>query len=84
MTPSLAQIRTLVPTVACSEDEPDEQLPEYPPAPDEPANVFALKAFSAAQGVWAGKAIGVHRREIKKRAATSACLADLRARGLIN
>lgn len=84
LTPSLAQIKTLVPTVNCAEDAPDDPLPDYPAAPGDQPSLQSLFDFSRAQSNWAAQAIGVYRRERAKRAATARCIAELRERGLIN
>lgn len=84
LTPSLAQTKTLVPTVECGQDAPNESLPDYPVAPPEPETMTQLRAFSRAQMGWAVAAARVHQRESAMRAGTAACLRELRARGLIN
>ena len=84
LTPSMAQTKTLVPTVECGQDAPDEALPDYPAAPAEPTTLAELQTFSRAQMQWAVAAARVHQRERAMRAGTAACLRGLRERGLIN
>lgn len=83
LTPSLAQTKTLIPTIQCGEDEPNEVLPVYPDAPSTETKE-TLEAYSDQQSAWAITASGALRREKAKRAATGQCLRDLRERGLIN
>lgn len=92
MTQSLAQTKTLIPTVSCSESASDEALPNYPKAADDSEldamtpeqEIKALKDYRTEQFVWAVQSSGAFAREKMKRAATSKCLQDLRGRGLIN
>jgi hypothetical protein len=81
--PSLAPVHTLVPTVECGEDRPDEELPDYPTAPAV-ETVDSLRAYSHSQQLWGVRAVGVVEDEYTLRRNTRKCLGGLRARGLIN
>jgi hypothetical protein len=93
MTQSLAQTKTLIPTVNCGEDRPDVVLPSYPvgPAVSPPATLDAanaviakLQQYGQQQQEWAVSAAGAFKAERVLRAGTRDCLSNLRASGIIN
>jgi hypothetical protein len=70
-------------TVSCGERVPFEALPHYPAGPVHAADLAEIKAYSAAQSVWAVTVAGIVQRNSIKRNATATCLDALRADGLI-
>jgi hypothetical protein len=83
LTQSLAQTKTLVPTVNCGEDKSDFSLPPYPDAPAS-ETVESLHAYGKQQQLWAIAAAGVVSNERILRANTAICLKTLRDSGVIN